>query len=93
MTDLCFCGRDRRSHTGLAHEYSTTGTLKRKDDADDSVSSSSAIPGDAEVETRLQNMPNGDPILRMVLIRAGLITADQLTEVENELKATGISYS
>lgn len=34
-----------------------------------------------------------DPILRLALIRAGVITAKDLTEAEEELKATGVAIA
>lgn len=33
----------------------------------------------------------GDPVLRMALIRKGLITTDDLTQVEAELRASGVA--
>lgn len=34
-----------------------------------------------------------DPILRMLLIRKGIVTPDELTQLENELKASGVVTS
>lgn len=43
----------------------------------------------APVQRRSTATPS-DPILRMLLIRLGVITPEQLTELENELQAAGM---
>jgi hypothetical protein len=37
-------------------------------------------------------MPPGDSVLRLALLRAGLITVADLEKVEAELKGAGIAY-
>lgn len=42
-------------------------------------------------QSQVRVMPNGDPILRMVLIRKGIITVDDLENIEAELKGAGVA--
>lgn len=43
-------------------------------------------------EDRVRVMPPGDSILRLALMRAGLITVEDLEKVEAELKGAGVAF-
>lgn len=47
---------------------------------------------DREDRVRVNPPSGGDPILRMALMRAGVITLAQLEEVEAELKGAGVAF-
>lgn len=44
-------------------------------------------------EQGVYSIPGGDPVLRIILINAGLITMDEIEEAERLLKATGVIRS
>ena len=85
---LCRVCKHPRSNHPFRHPFQgfdQDATLKLPDDAPSSDAGMiQGSPG---------NALRGDPVLRMALIRAGVITADQLTQVEAELKATGIAVT
>lgn len=84
---LCvICNWPERDHKerNMQHAFTLTGELARRARNNDMNSS----PG-----AEIKQLPQGDPVLRMALIRAGVITPEDLTQVENELKATGISHT
>jgi hypothetical protein len=83
MSETCaLCPRDAREHAaaereGVVHHQFSTGDLVH-----------TAPPKTEAPQHRTQ--PPGDPVLRFLLIQAGIITADQLTEAERTLMATGM---
>lgn len=80
------CGHSLEWHrqNQTAHVFSDDGRIiqRSRSQASDPVS---------EENPRMQLA--GDPVLRMALIRKGVITPEDLDEVENELRATGISHT
>lgn len=73
---LCaVCGRDDLDHVGLNHEFSTTGQL---------------IPKVPTQPTQLKVVQTGDYLLRAVLLDKGLVTGEELNEMEVKLRA-GVS--
>lgn len=84
--ELCtICNRDRPAHKTMHHGFSPPGqpsSLFEK-----SPEAPETSPSGPRTTVRLPQ--SGDPILRMVLLRAGVITVAQLDAVEEELRATG----
>lgn len=86
-TKVCtICGKDKAAHVNCIHRFSPYGensVLTQRTDADKPP----APPAQAQVR-----IPSGgDPLLRMVLLRKGLITVADLDELEAELRATGVA--
>ena len=95
---LCsLCGRARSDHMGFQHAFSEDGLLtdmKTAEKAAERNEQRNAAGDDSEApRAEIKRLPGGDPVLRLALIRAGVITPSDLEAVEHELKATGISYA
>lgn len=86
MDDCLICGKSEQWHrdNNPSHSFSVDGRLVKRAPSQANLPSSQNQP---------QIATGGDPVLRMALIRAGVITPEDLTQVEAELNATGISYS
>lgn len=86
MPSCSICGKDERWHreNEVLHAFSLDGRLKKAE---------SPPPSKPVSQERPKVNIQGDPVLRMALIRAGVITPEDLTQVEDELNATGISYT
>jgi hypothetical protein len=86
--ELCtICHRDREAHRTMHHQFQSPGqpgVLVQQ-----SVKAPEAPHSGTNPTVRLPSA--SDPILRMALIRAGVITVAQLDEVEEELRATGVA--
>lgn len=83
------CGRPRSDHRGRHMFIGPGDPLKlregpsRDDRGDDAPASQGPV----------RSLTGGDPVLRMALIRKGLISPEDLDEVERELGAAGIATS
>lgn len=85
--DICkICKRPKSDHNNLFHAFSVTGTLEKTLGADDRKQ---RVPASLK---RPQAALKGDPVLRMAMVRKGLVTADELEEIENELRSTGAVF-
>jgi hypothetical protein len=86
--DLCtICHRDKEAHKSMRHTFSPFGqssTLFEK-----TPEAPSPPPDQPRSTVRLPSA--SDPILRMVLLRKGLITVADIEAVEQELRATGVA--
>ena len=84
--ECAICGKDQAWHreNNSAHAFSTDGQLSRR---------ASSQSGDPSSQNRPRINTGGDPVLRMALIRKGVITPEDLTQVEAEINATGISHT
>lgn len=49
-------------------------------------------PDSPNPEQRVRVMPPGDSVLRLALLRAGVITVEDLDKIEAELKGAGVAY-
>lgn len=78
------CGKTAEEHKTLMHRFTERGGLAKKGKGDDA---SSGVPGSQKAPSAALT---GDPVLRVALIRAGIISPDDLTAVEEELRASGI---
>jgi len=104
--DQCtVCGRPQMAHEHMAHMFSPPWapiglrTAERPaspppSGGDTGVSSNDQVES-PEANVRIDQGRSGisltgDPVLRMILIRQGLITPQDLTEVENELLSLGM---
>jgi hypothetical protein len=91
--DYCtICHRPKADHTDekFRHRYSPPGgssALFARDDQRSDASSDSAPVAQGVVG----KLPMGDLVLRMAMLRKGLLTVADLDEVEAELRATGVS--
>jgi len=83
IKEFCLvCGRDREYHLSdtVKHQFSLEGQLKAKS------------PSPAEPSRGFTNgRPSSDPILRLVLIRKGILTIEDLEAAEKELNALGVA--
>lgn len=68
------CGKIREQHRALAHQFQ----------GDEDAMLRKVAP------QQVRTVVAADPVLRIALVRAGVITYDQLTEVEKELRAAGL---
>ena len=91
-TEICsVCKRPRQEHIdrGYRHQFVPIGGPVALVARDESPSESSPART-SESQGHVRMIPGGDPVLRMALIRKGLLTPDDLTSVEDELRATGV---
>jgi len=83
------CGKPRSNHP-FRHAFATTSTgntLK-------AIAAEQAEPEASEQRTQVvESAIGGDPVLRLALIRRGIITPDDLAYVEQELKGAGIAFA
>lgn len=49
-------------------------------------------PVEENSQARVRVLPPGDSVLRLALMRAGVITVEDLERVEAELKGSGVAY-
>lgn len=74
------CGKPEDDHP-FRHAFTTTGGITTQKEQDDS----GPLPPPGSVP------PSGDPVLRLALIRRGLIDLADIEAVEAELKGAGIA--
>lgn len=85
--ELCtICRKPKLGHN-YHHQFSSPGS--RTNGLVKSSDAPSAPSVQSEGSVRIPS--GGDPMLRMVLLRKGLITVADLDEVEAELRATGVA--
>lgn len=91
--DLCLVCHKPRSNHNFLHRFAELGgpnsLIIRTDENDESMNDRSQ--GDPVAQGRVRMPTTGDPVLRMALIRKGVITPKDLDDVEEELKATGVA--
>lgn len=88
--DECrICHRPKEDHLNFRHEFvpADGSSILLEKLADDALPAS----GDPSTQVKIRSIPGGDPVLRMALIRAGIITTADLSAVEEELRATGVA--
>lgn len=90
--DPCrICDLPRAEHGQMRHEFISleetrnTGLRPAKSSSDASSGSAPSSQGSFRIAS------GGDPVLRLALIRAGVITAQDLDSIEAELKASGLA--
>lgn len=92
--DLCTTCHKPRSNHPYRHAFTSRfngGRIRPVEDV--------ALPNDASSKPApksqgLNQAPlAGDPVLRIALIRAGVITPELLDQVEHELRTAGIAYA
>lgn len=89
IVELCkICNYPRDDHD-FAHEFSTDGKLHHR--SSDHRSHDERMTGSPVTQGSPGNDMRGDPVLRMALIRKGLITVADLTQIEEELRMVGIA--
>jgi hypothetical protein len=94
-TELCgVCHHDRQWHRenpSVQHAFSENGQLSKK--PVDSKPVNHASSGDPATQGSIGRRLQGDPILRLLLIRKGIITTEELTQVEDELQGAGFAWA
>ena len=86
--DYCtICGKPRSAHP-FRHAFASTSTGNTLQ----AMTAEEASQDDDPPSMGVSQL-GGDPILRLALIRRGIITPDDLTYVEDELKGAGIAVS
>lgn len=89
--EVCgICSRPKEAHKDMVHQFQPKNgprTLVARDDS--SHDQRKHAPG--ESQGRPRNASSGDPVLRMALIRKGVITVEDLDAVDAELRATGVA--
>lgn len=84
------CGRNMREHRAaereqvVNHKFNAAGRLELLSAPSDTGAATPPPPAGPNFQ------PMGDPVLRFVLIEAGVITVEQLDAVEAKLRATGV---
>lgn len=87
VQEICtICHKPQDGHN-YRHKFSpqggkTGGLIKTGDQS---------AKGQPASEGSVRTLPGGDPVLRMVLLRKGLITVEDIETVEAELRATGVA--
>jgi hypothetical protein len=85
------CDKPKAEHEEMRHQFvaldetRNTGLRPQKSSDDASSSSAPASQGSLGIAR------GGDPVLRLALIRAGVITPQDLDAIEAELKASGFA--
>lgn len=86
--ELCtICHRPPEAHVTMHHQFQKPGqpsSLVHQE-------AKAPEPPHSGVKPPVRLPSASDPVLRMALIRAGVITVAQLDEVEEELRATGVA--
>lgn len=86
--ELCtICHLPKSQHSVRRHEFTSDGSnsLRSRDDRSDDSASSRPTSD----QGRVRNAMMGDPVLRLILIRQGIISVVDLNQVEQELEAAG----
>lgn len=88
--DVCgVCGKPAGAHKNLAHVFNVEGRLVRRDAA----ATKSPSRADPSSQGSKGKLPTVDPIMRLILIRKGLVTAEEISQAEDELKSAGIIHA
>ena len=91
-SDECtICHKPKSAHVvgQIIHSFSPFGRPTQLFERTDSVEPLPAAPSQPRMEVKLPS--SSDPVLRLVLLRLGLITVENIEEVERELRATGVA--
>jgi hypothetical protein len=78
LCGVCHKPQSWHERDTVQHEFNSFGKLVSKK---------------RESETRSIQTQRGDPVVRLALIRKGLLTVEDIEEVERELKALGVVYA
>lgn len=89
------CGGSKQDHldAGLKIRHAFVGpndSMRLREAARPSRDDESAMPAS---QGSVGNALRGDPILRLLLIRKGIISPDELSAVEQELKGAGFAWA
>lgn len=81
------CGKSEAAHTDMKHKFTTTGKLEVDESSNDVKK---RVP---VAQTAPSAALRSDPLLRLLLIRKGVVNEAELTALEEELRTTGIVYA
>lgn len=84
------CQQPKSKHEGMRHIFvdpddRVQALRPSKSSADD------ASKGADQSQGSISGALKGDPVLRLLLIQKGVITPDELTAIEQQLRATGLA--
>lgn len=85
------CHRPKSDHLNSIHKFIGPGesiALIPRDDAPDDGAKSAT----GNAQGLKGSLLKGDPILRMLLIRKGLVTSEELTALTTEVEASGLAW-
>ncbi|PYS90499.1 MAG: hypothetical protein DMF62_04870 [Acidobacteria bacterium] len=77
LCGICHQPREYHEKDTVRHQFDVGGKLMAKVTSPPPTSS--------------RGVPSGDPILRLLLIRKGIISADDIDAAEKELRALGVA--
>jgi hypothetical protein len=85
---ICHLPKQTHIDKDIIHRYVPPGApisleSRRRDDGDDRRSRRDVDQGSVRIAQ------SGDPVLRMILIRAGVISVADIQRIEDELRASG----
>ena len=84
--DLCgVCGQGKESHAKLIHQFSQTSSLTAAEEIHSSKTGSN--------HGNNGKLLMGDPVLRLLLIRKGLLTPEELEALSKELVSSGVIHA
>lgn len=87
--DCAVCHRPRKDHSRFRHDFRAFGESPTLSESAPRRESPDQV--DPASQGRIRIATGGDPVLRMTLIRAGVISVGDLDKVEAELRATGVA--
>lgn len=76
-------------HAWVGYSTGTSALFESTGNDSPASSSQSELPS-SQGSTRV--LPTGDPVLRIALLRKGILTLDDLASVEAELRGAGVAY-
>lgn len=92
MSDCAICHIPRAKHNtpNILHEFCEPG--QQASLVHRTIESPDAHEGIAQGSNGTPLTVSSDAILRLALLRRGVITTDDLDEIEKELRVTGVAY-
>lgn len=89
--EICsVCHKPKSQHDGMRHIF-VSDTDKQQGLRPSESSAADASSTASKSQGSISGALRGDPVLRLLLIRKGVITPDELTGIEDELRATGLA--
>jgi hypothetical protein len=93
MDECQICRRPRSAHLAGKFRHAFVGLNESPSLREDDRPHESGDSDRPASQGPVRNTMGGDPILRMALIRAGVITIEDLEAVEKELRGAGIAVA
>lgn len=93
MTEIELCGichKPKEAHRDMVHRYQPSNGPRTLVARDESMHDE-RNDAPRESQGRPRTLSAGDPVLRMALIRKGVISVEDLDAVDAELRITGVA--